>query len=174
MKTDHEKFMQSALAEARQALAANEFPVGCVFVHDGRVIARGRRTHSRPESANELDHAEITAIRDLVTNHPDLDRSQVIAYSTMEPCLMCFSTLLLNGIRTIVYAFEDAMGGGANLPLSELNPLYREMNVTLLPHVRRDESLRLFKEFFTNPENSYWKGSLLAEYILDQPLREKA
>ncbi|MCK7503860.1 MAG: hypothetical protein MZV70_06965 [Desulfobacterales bacterium] len=34
----------------------------------------------------------------------------------MEPCLMCFSALMLHGIGAIVYAYEDAMGGGTGLP----------------------------------------------------------
>ncbi|MBU4034027.1 MAG: nucleoside deaminase, partial [Proteobacteria bacterium] len=92
-------------------------------------------------------------------------------YSTMEPCLMCYSTMLLNGIRTFVYAYEDAMGGGTSLQLAHLAPLYQgmETEVRILPNILRQESLTLFKTFFTSPENNYWQDSLLAEYTLAQP-----
>ena len=165
----HEHFMQIALDEAGIALDANEFPVGCVLVFRDEVIAKGRRTNSLVKTVNELDHAEITALRNLGENHVDTDRSEIIAYTTMEPCLMCYSALLLNGIRTIVYGYEDAMGGGTSLPLGLLNPLYSQMKVLLIPHVLRDKSLELFKKFFSNPENKYRKESLLAEYTLAQP-----
>lgn len=37
--TNHEAFMQLALAEAEQALRENEVPIGAVIVDEGRVIA---------------------------------------------------------------------------------------------------------------------------------------
>lgn len=155
-----------ALAEAEEALAADEFPVGCVIVEGGKVIGRGRRYNSK--SGNELDHAEIVALRSLYENHPDAPRSDLIAYATMEPCLMCFSTLILNGVQTIVYAYEDAMGGGTTLPLGELKPLYSAKKVEVTGGVLRDKSLALFKRFFTEDTYGYWRNSLLAEYTLKQ------
>jgi len=44
-----------------------------------------------------------------------------------------------------------------------------EPEVRILPNVLRQESLDLFKTFFTSQENNYWQGSLLAEYTLAQP-----
>jgi len=160
-------FMDLALDLAREALTAGEFPVGCVIASRNSLVAEGRRRHSR-DQANELDHAEILALRELLTNTPDIARDGLTVYSTMEPCLMCHSTLLLNGVRRIIYAYEDVMGGATSLDLSPLAPLYREMRVEVISHVRRGESLGLFREFFTNPANGYWQGSLLAEYTLAQ------
>ena len=167
----HETFMRLALEQAQQALANHEFPVGAVIVAGDEPVAIGRRENSRSETANELDHAEIVALRDLLGRRPDIDRQSLTVYSTMEPCLMCYSALLLNGIRTFVYAYEDAMGGGTNLPLTHLAPLYQAMapEVRILPHILRQESLDLFKAFFSSPENNYWQGSLLADYTLAQP-----
>ena len=167
----HETFMHLALQQAQQALANHEFPVGAVIVAGDEPVAIGRRENSRNETANELDHAEIVALRDLLGRRPDIDRRTLTVYSTMEPCLMCYSAMLLNGIRTFVYAYEDAMGGGTGLQLTGLTPLYQTMapEVRILPHVLRQESLALFKAFFTSPENNYWQGSLLADYTLAQP-----
>ncbi|HIJ91549.1 MAG: nucleoside deaminase [Desulfobulbaceae bacterium] len=167
----HETYMRLALQQAQQALADNEFPVGAVIVAGNEPLAFGKRENSRNETANELDHAEIVALRDLLGRRPDIDRQALTVYSTMEPCLMCYTTMLLNGIRNFVYAYEDAMGGGTNLPLMHLAPLYQTMEpeVRILPHILRRESLDLFKAFFTNQENNYWQGSLLAEYTLTQP-----
>ena len=36
-----EKFMKEALRQARKAYKLEEAPIGCVFVYEGKVIARG-------------------------------------------------------------------------------------------------------------------------------------
>lgn len=170
--TNAAHFMELALAEARSALVRHEFPVGCVIVHRGQVIASGRRLNSQspPEgaAANELDHAELVALRELVARHPMLPRQELTLYSTLEPCLMCFSTLILNGIHRLVYAYEDAMGGGTNLELQQLAPLYQAMTISITPNLLRRESLQLFQEYFRDPSHGYWRESLLARYTLAQ------
>jgi tRNA(adenine34) deaminase len=164
----HDIYMREALLEAREALIAGEFPVGCVMVYEEEIISRGRRINSKAPNDNEMDHAEIMALRKLFAQHPEIDRSQIAVYSTMEPCLMCYITLLLNGIRKIFYAYEDIMGGGTSLNLKELTPLYQEMSVSVTQHILRRESLELFKTFFADQDNTYWQDSQLARYTLNQ------
>lgn len=161
--------MKLALAEAREALSMGEFPVGCVMVKDQKVVSSGRRDHSKDKS-NEIDHAEINALRKLVERNPEQDLSSVFVYATMEPCLMCFSTLIVNGIRNIVYSYEDVMGGGAGLELSTLKPLYSSMDVSIVSGVLRNKSLEMFQRFFKRPDNNYLNNSLLARYTLEQKL----
>ncbi len=165
--SEHEKHMNSALAEAKRALEKGDFPVGCVIVGKNGVVASGRREHSF-DKPNELDHAEIVALRNLLESGHGTDTEELVAYSTMEPCLMCFSTLLLNNIRTIVYAYEDVMGGGTGLRLNDLPPLYASLEVTVISHVLRKESLQLFQQFFRDPDTPYWNDSLLSRYTLAQ------
>jgi tRNA(adenine34) deaminase len=162
----HEHFMRLALAEAAGALQAGEFPVGCVLVRDGRVLASARRRNSAGAGANELDHAEVLALRALLHEAPGADCREITVYSTMEPCLMCFATLLLSGIRRFVFAYEDVMGGGTSLPLRQLPALYAGMDVVLVAGVLRNESLALFQQFFRC--HAYWGDSLLAGYTLAQ------
>ena len=165
------QFMHQALDEARLALAAGEFPVGCVLVLDGQTVERGHRLNSEGALANEVDHAEVVTLRRLLADQPGIDCSRITAYSTMEPCLMCYATMLLSGIRRFVWAYEDIMGGGTSLPLQELSPLYKDMEVELVSGVLRRESLTLFGRFFQN--YSYWQGSRLADFTLNQWNKEK-
>jgi tRNA(adenine34) deaminase len=169
---DHEYYMRETLVEAKAALAAEEFPVGCVLALDGEIVARGHRKNSRTEVANEIDHAEVVTLRELLADRPGMDCGRIIAYSTMEPCLMCYSTMLLSGIRHFVYGYEDMMGGGTNLPLFQLNPLYAEMQaqVQVEAGVLRNECLALFQRFFRN--FPYWQDSLLSRYTLAQPSQD--
>ncbi len=170
----HERFMQEALADARKALAAGEFPVGCVIVADGgRIIARGNRQGSAaPAGLPELDHAEIVALRrfgaDPAAARIPADR--LTLYSTLEPCLMCYATLLVNGVQRIVYAYEDVMGGGTSLDLAALPPLYQEMQhrVRVTGGVLRRESLELFDRFFRQAPSPYLQDTYLARHTLEQ------
>jgi tRNA(adenine34) deaminase len=165
---DYEFFMSKALEEARHALSMGELPVGCVMVYENRVLVTGSRHHSLSDNQNELDHAEMLALRRLVDIEAKMDREQITVFSTLEPCLMCYAALILNNIRHIVYAYEDVMGGGTNLDLKRLAPFYQDMEITVMPHVLRQEGLILFKKFFSDPQNDYLQGSLLAQYTLDQ------
>lgn len=165
-----EQFMREALKEAHLALAKGEFPVGCVFVVGDDIVARGHRKNSGEGNRNEIDHAEILTLRSLLEERPDIDPAGLSVYSTMEPCLMCYSTMLLSGIRRFVWAYEDVMGGGGNLPLYMLNQLYAGMKVELVDNVLRTESLRLFQNFFSG--YSYWQDSLLSRYTMAQPVEE--
>jgi len=167
----HEHFMEEALLLAKSALNAGEFPVGCVIVHENTIVARGKRQQSQEsaeQTASELDHAEIIALRQLLQDQPLIDRSQLTVYSTMEPCLMCFSTLLVNGVHNFVFSYEDVMGGGTNLPLARLAPLYSRAPVYIHGKVLRHKSLALFKAFFSSGQQ-YLQDTLLATYTLQQP-----
>ena len=158
-------YMKMALEQAELALKDGEFPVGCVILNRGSVIVRARRTNSTGAVINEIDHAEITALKQLAGILPPSERDQAVLYSTMEPCLMCYAAIMLSGIRRVVYAYEDAMGGGTACDCSRLPPLYRSA-MTVVPGVMRKESLDLFKRFFSQPGNSYWKESYLEQYTL--------
>jgi tRNA(adenine34) deaminase len=164
-----EFFMAEALGQAEQALTTGEFPVGCVLVSGGRVVATGAREGTLASESNETDHAEMVALRRLNRLDPVPDPRGITAFCTLEPCLMCYGALLISGIRRIVYAYEDAMGGGTRCDLSSLPPLYRNTPVSIIPRILRSQSLSLFKRYFTTCENRYLAGSLLATYTLAQP-----
>jgi tRNA(adenine34) deaminase len=170
MEALYEKFMREALIEAQESLSAGEFPVGCVLAADGEIVSRGRRINSCGRVLTELDHAEIVALRNLDAPGAAA-RKNLVVYCTMEPCLMCYSTLLLNGVRTVVYGYEDVMGGGLSLAFDCLSPLYRQMKPEVIPNVLRNESLNLVQQFFRNPSNRYWEDSLLARYTLQQEVK---
>ena len=133
-----------------------------------RILVTGARRFSSGSNRNEIDHAEIVALRRLSKLGDEIDPSRITAFSTMEPCLMCYSALILAGIGCIVYAYEDVMGGGTGCELSRLKPLYQKSAIVVVPNQMRAQSLRLFKIYFSNPANSYWRQSLLAEYTLRQ------
>ncbi|KAF5621494.1 TAD2-tRNA-specific adenosine deaminase 2 [Fusarium sp. NRRL 52700] len=64
----HMKFTEEALDMARLALRTNETPVGCVLVHDGKVIARGMNATN--VTRNGTRHAEFMALGALLSYPP--------------------------------------------------------------------------------------------------------
>ncbi|MCG8566985.1 MAG: nucleoside deaminase [Desulfobacterales bacterium] len=161
--------METALEMAEKAFERGEFPVGCIIVRDGEIIARGNRSGTATDTNrfSEIDHAEIRALKNMETaglGIPQGERDNTVLYCTMEPCLMCFSAIILSGIQRVVYAYEDAMGGGTGCDLSSLPPLYRESQIQVVGGVCRQKSLDLFYNFFNKEENLYWKDSFLERY----------
>ena len=165
---DYERFMQKALEEAQTALTAGEFPVGCVMVQDKKILASGARRGTTGGYPNEVDHAELVALRRLFRLNLQMNMREVTVFSTLEPCLMCFGALMISGIGKLVFAFEDPMGGGTQCDVARLTPLYQSNQMAIIPGILRNESLKMLKAFFSEPKNTYLKESLLAAYTLDQ------
>ena len=78
-----EKYMSAALAQAVKAYKIKEVPIGCVIVHDNKIIARGYNRRNTDKTT--LGHAEITAIRraSKVLGHWRLEQSTMNV--TLEP-----------------------------------------------------------------------------------------
>lgn len=167
---DDEFYMGLALEQARQAYDAGEFPVGCVIVQDGRVLASGARLGTRSDRGffSETDHAEIRALRVIENIGIGFDPQKAVVFSTMEPCLMCLGAIIIAGFKKIVYAYEDAMGGAASCDLTRMNPLYADSGIKIISGVLRKKSLDLFYDFFNKESNQYWKNSWLETYTLQQ------
>ena len=160
--------MEKALEEARKALDSGEFPVGCLIVYNSNIIAAGSRTGTTGNFINEIDHAEIVALKLLAELKENMDRSKIVLFCTLEPCLMCYSAILLSGIGKIVYAYEDVMGGFTKCNLTKIAPFYKEHRIEIVHNILRDKSIKLFKVYFENQKITYWKDSLLARYTLRQ------
>jgi len=180
---NYEKWMSEALDLAASALSKGVFPVGCVLVSGDLIVGSGVRSHTMPEDVNELDHAEVCALRDWIERGRPLGHgndTDITAYCNFEPCLMCLGALILNGIKRIVYAYEDVMGGATGLDFSRPmtgaagtagglfnDNLYAGSRIEILGGIKRKESLALFKRFFSDPAQFYWKDSLLYKYTLE-------
>ncbi|KAI5463966.1 hypothetical protein BGZ63DRAFT_351389 [Mariannaea sp. PMI_226] len=67
-RAEHMKFTEDALDMARLALKTNETPVGCVIVHNGKVIARGMNATN--VTRNGTRHAEFMALAALLSYPP--------------------------------------------------------------------------------------------------------
>ena len=117
MQTEQERYMEQALALAREAAAAGEVPVGCVIVRDGQVVGRGR--NRREEKQSTASHAEMEAIAQANERLGTWRLEDCELYVTLEPCPMCAGAILNARIRRVWYGARDAAmgacGGVTNL-----------------------------------------------------------
>ena len=58
---EHQDYMEQALALAREAAAHGEVPVGCVIVHRGQIIGRGRNRRGGKEGVSSHAGKEAMA-----------------------------------------------------------------------------------------------------------------
>jgi tRNA(adenine34) deaminase len=104
-------FMRLALAQAREAAASGEVPVGAVVVRHGEVIATGR--NAPVDSHDPTAHAEIVALRAaaLALGNYRLDDCEL--YVTLEPCAMCSGAMLHARLKRVVFGAADPKTGAA-------------------------------------------------------------
>ena len=101
--------MAIALAEARQAAARGEVPVGAAVVKDGTIVAVA--SNSPRQLSDPTAHAEILAIRRACTALADERLTGCDLYVTLEPCAMCAAAISFARIRKLYYAAPDPKGG---------------------------------------------------------------
>ena len=87
-----EKYMREAVRQAKKAAALNEVPIGCVIVHEGKIIGRGYNRRMTDHSV--LAHAEIIAIKKACKKMGDWRLENCTIYITLEPCPMCAGAIV--------------------------------------------------------------------------------
>jgi len=104
-----EKWMQEALRAARAALEADEVPVGCVIVHEDRIV--GRAHNQREMLRDPTAHAEMIALTQAAGALETWRLGGCTLYVTLEPCAMCAGAMVLGRIDRLVYGAADPKAG---------------------------------------------------------------
>ena len=146
MVTTDEKFMKQAIKQAKKAYAIGEVPIGCVIVHDGKVIGRGynRRTIDK----NTLAHAEIQAIRKACRKMNDWRLEECTMYVTLEPCQMCSGAIVQSRMTRVVVGCMNPKAGCAGSILNLLQMEEFNHQVELEIGVLEEECSQMMKSFF--------------------------
>lgn len=143
---DDEGFMRLALKEAENAVAGGDVPVGCVIVHEGRVIARA---HNLREALQDpTAHAEVVALKQAAAALGRWRLDGATAYCTVEPCCMCAGALVNARVERLVYGVCDPKSGacGSVFDIPREPRLNHRLDVT--GGVLADEALELLQRFF--------------------------
>ena len=144
--TSDESFMKQAVKQAKKAYDKLETPIGCVIVHEDKIIARGY--NKRNMKKNTLAHAEILAINKASKVLGDWQLEDCTMYVTLEPCPMCAGAIVQARIPRVVIGSMNPKAGcaGSVLNLLQQDGLNHQVEVT--KGVLAEECSGLMTSFF--------------------------
>ncbi len=139
-------WMRLALAQAQEAKALGDVPVGAIAILSNRVIGAGfnRKEHAQ----NPIEHAEMIALRQASRFLGNWRLSGVTLYCTLEPCPMCAGAMLQARLPRLVYGAPDVRFGAAGSIVDLLRPNEFNHVVDVTAGVLEEESAELLQTFF--------------------------
>jgi tRNA(adenine34) deaminase len=140
-------FLEAAIAEARDAEASGEVPVGAILVYNGEIIGRGQNRVLRDHDPTA--HAEIVALRQAaryVENYRLVPGCTL--YVTLEPCAMCAGAILHARVARLVYGATDPKAGACGSVLTVMNHPALNHTVEVVPGLLADDCGSLLTSFF--------------------------
>ena len=140
-----QKFMEAALALAREAAAEGEVPVGAVVVCDGEIVGSGR--NRREKEKNARYHAEGEAIDSACRKLGGWRLHRCELYVTLEPCPMCAGAIINARIKTLIFGASDPKAGSA-ASVTNLFALPYNHKPEVIAGVLEEECAAVLKDFF--------------------------
>lgn len=138
-----EMYMRKALAEAQQAQAEGEIPIGAIVVCQDHVIARA---HNLTETLHDVTaHAEMQAITSAANELGGKYLKDCTLYVTVEPCVMCAGALGWSQLSRVVYGAADEKRGYQLYAPRALHP-----KTTIKGGILEEECRQLMQDFFRN------------------------
>ena len=144
--TSDESFMKQAVKQAKKAYDKLETPIGCVIVHEDKIIARGY--NKRNMKKNTLAHAEILAINKASKVLGDWRLEDCTMYVTLEPCPMCAGAIVQARIPRVVIGSMNPKAGCAGSVLNLLQQDGLNNQVEITKGVLAEECSGLMTSFF--------------------------
>lgn len=141
-----EKYMKEAIKQARKAEKLGEVPIGCVIVHQEKIIGRGY--NRRKTDKNTLSHAELNAIRKASKVMGDWRLEDCTLYVTLEPCQMCSGAIVQARIPRVVMGCMNPKAGCAGSILNLLQVPRFNHQAEITAGVLEEECSRLLTDFF--------------------------
>ena len=140
------RYMKEAIRQAKKAAALGDVPIGCVIVHQGKIIGRGY--NRRMADKTVLAHAEIIAIRKACKKMGDWRLEDCTMYVTLEPCPMCAGAIVQARIPNVVIGCMNPKAGCAGSVLDMLHETGFNHQVDTEIGILEEECSRLLKDFF--------------------------
>ena len=144
--TENERYMRAALRQAEKARNLEEVPIGCVIVHDGKIIGRGYNRRNTDKST--LAHAEILAIKKASKIIGDWRLEECTMYVTLEPCQMCAGAIVQARIPRVVIGSMNPKAGCCGSILNLLEEERFNHQVMVERGILEEECSAMLTDFF--------------------------
>lgn len=113
MIEEDREFLKRVYDLALRAEAEGNLPVAALLVYGETVLAQGTNRALVP-SYHPGRHAEVEVLRQA----PDAiwqSAGELTLYTSLEPCLMCFGSIVLHRLGRVVFGASDPRGGALSL-----------------------------------------------------------
>jgi tRNA(adenine34) deaminase len=139
--------MGLALAEAAQAPAGGDVPVGAVVLDaTGQVVGRGR--NRREADGDPLAHAEVVALRDAAAALGGWRLDDCTLVVTLEPCTMCAGAVLASKVGRLMFGAWDEKAGAVGSVLDVIRDRRPATGVEVVAGIRAEECAAVLRAFF--------------------------
>ena len=138
--------MRMAIDQAYIAEENGDVPIGCVIVHENRIIAKAY--NQREQLHDPTAHAEIVALTQAADFIGNWRLHGCTLYVTLEPCPMCAGALVLGRLDRVVYGADDPKTGAVRslYNIVEDPRLNHQLEVTC--GIMQDECKKQLQAFF--------------------------
>ena len=144
--TQEEKYMKEAIRQAKKAAAVGDVPIGCVIVHEDKIIARAYNQRNKKKTT--LAHAELLAIQKASKKLEDWRLEECTMYITLEPCQMCAGAIVQARIPKVVIGAMNPKAGCAGSVLNLLDVQAFNHQAEVKTKVLEEECSLMMKQFF--------------------------
>lgn len=151
------EYMKFACECAHNGISKKEGgPFGAVIADSlGNIISKG---NNRVLIDNDpTAHAEIVAIREASKALKNYDLSNLILYTTCEPCPMCLSAIIWSNIKVVYYGMtrKDAEKIGFRDDVIYDYLKDRDDKLITLNQIDKDECKKIFNEYSKTNQETY-------------------
>jgi guanine deaminase len=146
MINNKNKFMMRAIELSKISIDEGGGPFGCVIVKDKKIIAEGYNQVTK--NNDPTAHAEIVTIRKACNKLKTFELSNVILFTSCEPCPMCLSAIYWAHINKIYYG--NSRKDAALIDFDDEH-IYNELKLDInqrkiqMSQINNQEALEAFK-----------------------------
>jgi tRNA(adenine34) deaminase len=140
------RHMKTAIDQAFIAEENGDVPIGCVIVHEGRIVAKAY--NQREQLQDPTAHAEIIALTQAAAAVGSWRLHGCTVYVTLEPCPMCAGALVLARVDRLVYGCDDPKTGAVRSLYNIVQDDRLNHHLVVTPGVMADACSAQLRDFF--------------------------
>ena len=112
--------------QALASVSSGNFGIGALILdRNGFLWTQGHNEVMQPYFRSDA-HAEMVVLSRFEAEYPDLKLPGLMLYTSLEPCPMCYTRLLISAIEEVVFVASDTPGGMVSRK-DHMPPYWRSM-----------------------------------------------
>lgn len=141
-----DKIIEELLNEANKAVNYGDIPVAAALLNkDNEIVALSANT--KEKNHNPLEHAEQNVIKILSNNLKNNYLNDYTLITTLEPCKMCFFSIIESRIKKVIYLAKDEKKGALNSSLA-VNDKVNPKELPIFEFINIPQASKIIRDFF--------------------------